>query len=308
MADQTTNYKMIKPIGSEKYNLDVFNDNWDTIDAQMKINADEVAKKENEVKGAASTMVKSNTTASRVIVSDTSGKLTPSDITTTELGYLDGAKKNIQEQIDAETKARSDSDVALGGRIDSEASARSTNDTALGKRIDDETSDRKSEITRVEGLVSSEATARSQGDSTLDGKITAEANTRTTNDTALGKRIDAEITAREQGDSTLDGKITSEANTRKADDDTLRSRIATEEQERAKAVNAEITARQNADVNLQNQVNGKVPQSGGTMTGKLIAQNNTEYTTAQVRNIIVSTMEPTSADGSNGMLWLVYKG
>lgn len=308
MADQTTNYKMIKPIGSEKYDLDVFNDNWDTIDTQMKINADEVAKKENEVKGAVSTMVKSNTTASRVIVSDTSGKLTPSDITTTELGYLDGAKKNIQEQIDAETKARSDSDVALGGRIDSEASARSTNDTTLGKRIDGETSERKSEISRVEGLINTETTARSQGDSNLDGKITAEATTRATNDTALGKRIDDEIAARGSGDSTLDAKITSEANTRKADDDTLRSRIATEEQERAKAVSAEITARQNADVNLQNQVDGKVPQSGGTMTGKLIAQNNTEYTTAQVRNIIVSTVEPTSADGSNGMLWLVYKG
>ena len=36
-----------------------------------------------------------------------------------------------------------------------------------------------------------------------------------------------------------------------------------------------------------------VPLAGGTMTGKLVAQNNTEYTTYQVRNIALSTSAST---------------
>jgi hypothetical protein len=51
----------------------------------------------------------------------------------------------------------------------------------------------------------------------------------------------------------------------------------------------------------------KVNKSGDTMTGQLVAQNNVAYTTAQVRNIILSTSEPTSTDGANGDIWIVYK-
>lgn len=51
-------------------------------------------------------------------------------------------------------------------------------------------------------------------------------------------------------------------------------------------------------------VSQKVDRAGDTMTGALIAQNNTNYTTAQVRNIIISTADPSG--GSNGMLWIKY--
>ena len=50
-----------------------------------------------------------------------------------------------------------------------------------------------------------------------------------------------------------------------------------------------------------------VHKNGDTMTGQLIAQNNVAYTTAQVRNIILSTSEPTSSEGANGDIWIVYK-
>lgn len=53
--------------------------------------------------------------------------------------------------------------------------------------------------------------------------------------------------------------------------------------------------------------NTKVDKSGDTMTGQLVAQNNIAYSTAQVRNIILSTSEPTSNDGANGDIWIVYK-
>lgn len=49
----------------------------------------------------------------------------------------------------------------------------------------------------------------------------------------------------------------------------------------------------------------KLDESGGTMDGALIAQNNTDYTIAQVRNIIISTADPSG--GNNGNIWIKYK-
>lgn len=47
-----------------------------------------------------------------------------------------------------------------------------------------------------------------------------------------------------------------------------------------------------------------MPKSGGTFTGQVVAQNNTSYTTAQVRNIILSTSDPSG--GNNGDIWIKY--
>ena len=55
---------------------------------------------------------------------------------------------------------------------------------------------------------------------------------------------------------------------------------------------------------LQSSVNGKVSKSGGTMAGALVAQNNTNYSVAQVRNIIISTAEPSG--GNSGDIWIKY--
>lgn len=61
------------------------------------------------------------------------------------------------------------------------------------------------------------------------------------------------------------------------------------------------------EVTVFNQSIGtKLDKSGGTMTGKLIAQSNTDYTIAQVRNIIISTEEPSTDVGSNGDIWIRY--
>ena len=52
---------------------------------------------------------------------------------------------------------------------------------------------------------------------------------------------------------------------------------------------------------------GALSISGGTMTGVLIAQNNSNLTTKQVRNITISTAEPTASSGNVGDIWIVYK-
>lgn len=56
--------------------------------------------KQDSIVGAASTITEDNLTANRAVISNSSGKIAVSDVTATELGYLDGAKSNIQKQID----------------------------------------------------------------------------------------------------------------------------------------------------------------------------------------------------------------
>lgn len=54
--------------------------------------------------GAISGIITSNLTASRALVSNTSGKVAVSGVTSTELGYLAGTTSKIQDQIDAKQK------------------------------------------------------------------------------------------------------------------------------------------------------------------------------------------------------------
>ena len=56
--------------------------------------------KQSTITGAASTVTSSNLTANRVLVSNSSGKITAhSSVISTELGYLDGVTSNIQVQL-----------------------------------------------------------------------------------------------------------------------------------------------------------------------------------------------------------------
>lgn len=67
----------------------------------------------------------------------------------------------------------------------------------------------------------------------------------------------------------------------------------------------EATTKVNADTLEGHATSYFVPKSGGTMTGALVAQTNTNYTTAQMRNVIISTADPSG--GNNGDIWLKYE-
>lgn len=67
----------------------------------------------------------------------------------------------------------------------------------------------------------------------------------------------------------------------------------------------EATPKVNADTLEGHATSYFVPKSGGTMTGALVAQAGTNYTTAQMRNIIISTADPSG--GNNGDIWLKYE-
>ena len=55
--------------------------------------------KQNTITGAATTIVSSNLTVNRALISDASGKVAVSNITNTELSYLSGATSSIQTQL-----------------------------------------------------------------------------------------------------------------------------------------------------------------------------------------------------------------
>lgn len=60
--------------------------------------------------------------------------------------------------------------------------------------------------------------------------------------------------------------------------------------------------------NLNNSIDNKINLNGGNFTGIVKANSNTNYDIGQIRNIFLSTSEPTSANGDNGDIWIVYGG
>lgn len=73
--------------------------------ATLKTNVTEVTNaltsKQDKIVGGASTITEDNLTANRVLVSNGSGKVAVSEVTSTELGYLDGVTSNVQTQLDS---------------------------------------------------------------------------------------------------------------------------------------------------------------------------------------------------------------
>lgn len=57
---------------------------------------------------------------------------------------------------------------------------------------------------------------------------------------------------------------------------------------------------------LQTAVAGKANTASPVFTGDATVAASTNYSTAKLRNIILSTSEPTAADGNNGDIWIVY--
>ena len=73
-----------------------------TSNIQTQLNA-----KQATITGAATTIDDTNLTASRAVVSDGSGKIAVSAVTSTELGYLDGVTSAIQTQLNAKAATSS---------------------------------------------------------------------------------------------------------------------------------------------------------------------------------------------------------
>ena len=84
--------------------------------------------KQGTITGGASTITGSNLTASRALVSNSSGKVAVSAVTSTELGYLDGVTSAIQTQLDAKAPLAS---PALTGTPTAPTANSGTNTTQI---------------------------------------------------------------------------------------------------------------------------------------------------------------------------------
>ena len=62
--------------------------------------ATDISGKQDTITGAATTIDDADLTANRAVISNGSGKIAISDVTSTELGYLDGVTSGIQSQLD----------------------------------------------------------------------------------------------------------------------------------------------------------------------------------------------------------------
>lgn len=86
----------------------------------------------------------------------------------------------------------------------------------------------------------------------------------------------------------------------RADLDNLQQQVSTH---LADGVNPHSVTK--TQIGLSNVDNVKqMPISGGIFTGVAVAQNNSSYTTKQVRNIVLSTAD--ASGGSSGDIWIKY--
>lgn len=79
-----------------------------------------------------------------------------------------------------------------------------------------------------------------------------------------------------------------------------------------KIINIEQTLAGLVTIDALNQIkqdieNKKMDKSGGQFTGIVKAQSNTQYTTAQLRNLILSPNDANVNAMQNGDIWIKYK-
>lgn len=87
--------------------------------------------KQATITGAATTVASSNLTASRALVSNSSGKIAVSAVTSTELGYLDGVTSNVQTQLDSISSTASTASTNASSALSTANTASTNASTAL---------------------------------------------------------------------------------------------------------------------------------------------------------------------------------
>jgi len=91
--DELHNVSAVSPANNDILKYNTTTSLWETSNA--------LSTKQDTITGAATTITSSNLTASRVLISDASGKVATNAVTSTELGYLSGVTSNIQTQLNS---------------------------------------------------------------------------------------------------------------------------------------------------------------------------------------------------------------
>jgi len=154
---------------------------------------------------------------------------------------------DLQEQITKEVTERTEADKALQNNVDAETSARTVSDQQLQDQIN------KEDIERTEG------------DKNLQTNIDAEASARTAADKDLQDQLSREVTERTEGDKALQVNIDAEISARTVVDQQLQDQIAAEIAARTNGDQTESSTRASAVEGLQAQIDAL--KSGCTPTG-----------------------------------------
>jgi hypothetical protein len=83
--------------------VSTINNNFTNINAELTAATSAIAGKQNTITGAATTITSSNLTASRALISNSSGKVAVSTVTDTELSRLSGVTSSVQTQLNAKS-------------------------------------------------------------------------------------------------------------------------------------------------------------------------------------------------------------
>lgn len=138
---------------------------------------------------------------------------------------------------------------------------------------------------------------------TLGPKVTALGTTVDSYETRVGN-----LESREDAQDTVIGQHTSALNaisTTVSSHETRLSNLT----ENISSQSTQINTNTQNITSLSGSMSNKLDKSGGTMSGKLLANPTagSSYTIAQVRNIMLSPASPTSSDGSDGDIWIKYE-
>ena len=231
-----------------------------------------------------------------------------------EVGTLN--KKLTQEIAD-----REQGDATLDDKIEQEISDREQADSEISTKLEQEISDRTDADTELREDLETEKTARETKDNELQEAINAEATARENADNALGQTIAAETAARTEADAELQldiekikadylplagGTMTGPIDMNSQTIDSL-----PEPAEPDHAANKQYV--DTGDAKLQEQVNAKLPKSGGTMTGAIMMNNQavtglptpanpTDAVTKEYADDLKSQMLPSSGGTMSGAI------
>lgn len=232
-------------------------------------------------------------TASKVLVSDSNGKISASTITNVELGYLSGVSSNVQSQLDskasqADMDALTTDDIAEGSNLyftDARAKAAAVKDSGFsGDETDVAPSVREvfSSIQTLTDAINNEASTREADDNTLAADIATEEAARIAADSALQTAINNEVSARQSA-------VSSEATTRANADTALQAEIDAEELARAQAdstlqsnIDDEESARISGDQALQSELDATQTGAGLGADGSYSPKGDANYISSAV--------------------------
>jgi fructose-specific component phosphotransferase system IIB-like protein len=223
---------------------------------QTQLNA-----KQATITGAATTIDDADLTVSRALVSDSNGKVAVSDVTSTEIGYLDGVTSNIQTQLNSKEGAIT---LTANRAVVSDSSgivtASDITSTELGY-LDGVTSAIQTQLNGKQATITGAATTITGSDLTVSRALVSD---------GTGKVAVSAVTATELG--VLDG-LTATTTELNVLDGITATTTELNVLDGITATTTELNYVSGVTSAVQTQLNAKAPTASPTLTGTITAGN-----------------------------------